>query len=291
MSEEQMRAELDALRSEVVALRQAMAPEGPTQAAAPAVEPMSRRALLKAAPVAALVFGGVAAAQLATAGPAAADDGDAWTLGQMNVSQSDTILQFEQASGLVLQAGPESLGDGGNIIVHLGGDDPQMIINGAISQGPGDGTANGCLSAVSRAYATTISAQTEAGTAFDAIATEATSTADVVTIENAGLGRSLHGHSTNTANAAGAVTGVNAGSGAGVWGTSGTGDGVVGVSTHGRGGRFRGEDAAINLTPSTASTHPTTGSRGDLFVDSSARLWFCTHASSGAVHATWLRVA
>jgi hypothetical protein len=43
----------------------------------------------------------------------------------------------------------------------------------------------------------------------------------------------------------------------------------------GRGGIFTGGKAQLKLHPSSASTHPTKGQRGDLFVDKSGRLWFC----------------
>jgi len=93
------------------------------------------------------------------------------------------------------------------------------------------------------------------------------------------------------------VYGTNSSTGAGVYGTSHAGPGVFGyvsssseafyavnsgagpaisaVSGHGRGGVFAGTSVAqIQLTPG-GSTHPASGSAGDLYVDHSARLWFC----------------
>lgn len=61
--------------------------------------------------------------------------------------------------------------------------------------------------------------------------------------------------------------------------------GVRGESTTGRGGTFKGKLAQLNLAPSTAATHPASGSAGDLFVDSTKRLWFCKGAT------TWVRLA
>jgi hypothetical protein len=61
--------------------------------------------------------------------------------------------------------------------------------------------------------------------------------------------------------------------------------GVMGVGTNGRGGVFIGSKAQVQLVPSSAATHPTAGSRGDLFVDKSGRLWFCAGGS------TWKQVA
>jgi hypothetical protein len=73
-----------------------------------------------------------------------------------------------------------------------------------------------------------------------------------------------------------------------VVGDSDTNAGVVGLSSAptraagefnhvkgGRGGVFHGGKAQLKLSPSSASTHPTRGQRGDLFVDKTGRLWFC----------------
>jgi hypothetical protein len=54
-----------------------------------------------------------------------------------------------------------------------------------------------------------------------------------------------------------------------------------------RGAVFSGTKAQIRLAPSKSSTHPTSGRRGDLFVDSTGRLWFCR---SGGKTATWKQV-
>ena len=61
--------------------------------------------------------------------------------------------------------------------------------------------------------------------------------------------------------------------------------GVRGTSPLGRGGIFKGGAAAIRLTPSTSTSHPASGQKGDLYVDSNARLWFC----KGGM--TWVRLA
>jgi hypothetical protein len=84
------------------------------------------------------------------------------------------------------------------------------------------------------------------------------------------------------------VRGVAAGSAAGVNGdNSGSGPGVHGQSASGRGGQFTGAAAQIQLVPGTAATHPTSGHAGDLYADSTGRLWFCT--ASGA-KATWKQI-
>lgn len=111
-----------------------------------------------------------------------------------------------------------------------------------------------------------------------------------VSLSTAGLGRAIYATSTNTANTQGTVTGVNAGTGAGLYATqsnaNATGAAVVGVaSTKGRGGRFKGGAAAVTLVPSGVMTHPSSGNAGDLFVDSTKRLWFCKGGT------TWKQIA
>ncbi len=61
--------------------------------------------------------------------------------------------------------------------------------------------------------------------------------------------------------------------------------GVRGESTTGRGGVFKGNLAQLRLSPSSAATHPSSGAKGDLFVDTSGRLWFCKGGT------TWKQLA
>jgi hypothetical protein len=61
--------------------------------------------------------------------------------------------------------------------------------------------------------------------------------------------------------------------------------GVRGESTSGRGGSFVGKLAQLRLAPSSATTHPHSGAKGDLFVDSKTRLWFCKGGT------TWKQLA
>ena len=87
-------------------------------------------------------------------------------------------------------------------------------------------------------------------------------------------------------------------SGLGVYGASNTDAGVLGASgfqpvpsptvranagivgSGGRGGVFIGTTAQVRLVPSTATSHPASGSRGDLFLDKSGRRWFCKGGTS-----------
>ncbi len=82
----------------------------------------------------------------------------------------------------------------------------------------------------------------------------------------AGTGKAVAGYVASTTSSATAVYGS----------TAGTGVGVEGKATNGRGGRFTGRFAQINLAPGPSTTHPSTGGvAGDLYADLSGRLWFC----------------
>jgi hypothetical protein len=48
-----------------------------------------------------------------------------------------------------------------------------------------------------------------------------------------------------------------------------------------------GTVAQIQLVPGTGASHPKGGKAGDLYVDKSARLWFC---KTGGTTATWAQV-
>lgn len=98
-----------------------------------------------------------------------------------------------------------------------------------------------------------------------------------------------------TSNGGPGLHGRGEGSGNGVWGqiadsakaqsailgtTEGNGAAIEGNSILGRGGLFKGKKAAVRLVASSASNKPSTGTRGDLFVDSSGRLWYCKTSNS-----------
>jgi hypothetical protein len=73
---------------------------------------------------------------------------------------------------------------------------------------------------------------------------------------------------------------------AGVWGSnSASGVGVRGTSASGRGGLFSGGAAQLRLSPSTTNSHPSSGQKGDLFVDKNGGLWFCKGGT------TWKQLA
>jgi hypothetical protein len=68
---------------------------------------------------------------------------------------------------------------------------------------------------------------------------------------------------------------------------SSSGPGIQASSSSGRGGVFSGSAAQIQLSPGKSS-HPKSGSRGDLYADSAGRLWFCKKSGS---RATWHQIA
>jgi hypothetical protein len=62
--------------------------------------------------------------------------------------------------------------------------------------------------------------------------------------------------------------------------TEGNGPAIEGTSILGRGGVFKGKKAAVRLVASSAANKPSTGTRGDLFVDSTGRLSYCKTSGS-----------
>jgi hypothetical protein len=91
------------------------------------------------------------------------------------------------------------------------------------------------------------------------------------------------------ATSAGSVIDASLASSAGVviGSNTSTGAGVEGTSSGGRGGVFSGGAAQLQLSGGK-STHPKSGERGDLYADSTGRLWFCTKSGS---RATWKQIA
>jgi hypothetical protein len=195
------------------------------------------------------------------------------------------VLHGEQGVDAVLI---DAIGDGTALTVN--------VTDGAFIPPIGDATV---------LAGTGIAVTSNTGLAIDAsgqdtvvnIASESTGTKqDALTISYAGTSRALYAESTSATNINGTITGVNDGHGIGLWGeqrnNTGTGFGVVGVGgALGRGARLSGGAAALQILPSSAATHPSTGKAGDLFVDASVRLWFCQKASSGAVAAVWKQIA
>jgi len=111
----------------------------------------------------------------------------------------------------------------------------------------------------------------------------------VVGVASADAGRNVGVMGESFSTAGTGVRGWASGGGSGVYGYAGStfpssnppaNTGVYGYGPLGRGGVFAGKAAQVRLIASTASTHPSSGAAGDLFVDKSKRLWFCKGGTS-----------
>jgi len=135
----------------------------------------------------------------------------------------------------------------------------------------------------------------DAGPGVLAVGYDDTSTGTALEAVQNGTGTGIYSHIDLTTNSKRAVNATTIGTGPaivgsvnngaskapGVAGTAaGTGPGISGTSTKGVGGLFKGATAQLQLTPSSASTHPAKGSAGQLFVDKSTRLWYCHGGTS-----------
>jgi hypothetical protein len=97
-----------------------------------------------------------------------------------------------------------------------------------------------------------------------------------VHVTTAGTGYAFIGRTTGMNSAAGVFVDNTANSEPAFEAHSkGQGFGLDAKCQYGVGARFQGKNAAIELIPSTAGTHPATGRPGQLFVDSRKRLWYC----------------
>jgi len=122
----------------------------------------------------------------------------------------------------------------------------------------------------------TSAANGTSGTVGLALAASGSNGADAIHASS-DKGRAVAGSSTSGKG----VTGTSK-SNTGVAGTSSTGTGVTGSGK--RGGVFTGSAAGVQLPPHSGA-HPTSGSKGDLFVDHNTHLWFCRGGT------TWVKLA
>jgi len=132
----------------------------------------------------------------------------------------------------------------------------------------------------------------DSGSSFGVLGVSGSSTAvygsSASTTLPAVVGYSFHGSTGLQGYSGAAVSSPASPVKTGVFGSADTDEASVGVrgrSPTGRGGVFGGKLAQLRLSPSGASTHPASGQRGDLFVDSSGRLWFCKGGT------TWKQLA
>jgi hypothetical protein len=198
-------------------------------------------------------------------------------------------MQFGQQS----DAGTDSTG-----LTSTNGTDTLHVSNGAGApavQARSGGAAivgSGGVVGITRGAGPGLLGQADAATgpAVKGRIDNAAATAPTIEAAQNGTGAGVFSHIDSATNANRAVQALTEGVGLAVLGqvanpgsksaavrgqTSGFGAGVEGVSALGAGGRFAGKTAQIQLVPSTASSHPTSGAAGQLFVDRSNRLWFC----------------
>ncbi len=243
----------------------------------------SRRNLLRRGGVAAAVT--VAGLTMLDERRAQAATGDPFTLGQANNANATTSLAVSAPATLVplfhvsaaglsgtsttmIVDGPGSIA---GLALQVNGNTGGTGIATSAATGP-QGTVGLALSASGTNGATAINASSDKGTG---VVAASKSGKGVTGTSQSGTG--VAGTSTTGPG----VTGASP-SNAGVAGTSATGPAVTGTGKIG--GLFNGSAAALRLTPQ-AGAHPTMGSKGDLFVDHNAHLWFCRGGTS------WVKLA
>jgi hypothetical protein len=133
---------------------------------------------------------------------------------------------------------------------------------GVVASGPTAVTATGGTTGVTASGTTAVKATGSGATGVAVVAASASSTT-AIKATNTGTGAALNANNT------------------------GPGACVQATSTNGRGGSFAGKAAQIQLVAGTGATHPTSGKTGDLYVDNTARLWFC---KVGGTTATWVKI-
>ena len=235
---------------------------------------ISRAGLLKAAAVGAVGSSMVAGSGLVGgAKPAFADGTEGQT--EFTSSLSPTVLILNTDAG----------GIGLEMIGPVGEDSSYQNIYTKVEEGR-------AVTAIS-AHGTAIEADAVTGTALSAscIAGAETSNPVIAEIQNTGLAAQSQAavrakHDVTSANGIG-VWGSHAGGGRGAYFTSVKGIGVSADGGSGRGAVASGQSAQVRLIPSKLKTHPRAGLVGDLFVDSSARLWLCTKTGNPA---RWRRI-
>jgi hypothetical protein len=197
---------------------------------------------------------------------AEADTGANFVLGNPNDASNPTALSVHSAGTTLV---PLFHIDG----TGLSGTSTSMIVDGPGSVQGIALTVNGNAGGTG---IITSAANGPQGTTGLALAASGSNGADAIHAAS-DKGSAVAGSSTSGR----AVTGTSH-SGAGVVGTSATGTGVIGSGK--RGGSFAGSAAAISHAPH-AGSHPTSGTRGDLFVDHNTHLWFCRGGTA------WVKLA
>jgi hypothetical protein len=223
------------------------------------------------------VVGAATLADLGTA-PAGAADGDPVLAGKVTKAESNTTLQYDGPAGshpVVLFANDTNFTSG------------QIGLSATLAGGAGGtgGTTTGVFGFTQDGDGFGVAGSLGDNGSGSGVLGEATGSQGDGVRGTANGGVGVFGIS----GSANGVRGLASGNAAGVNGdNSGQGPGVHGQSAHGRGGQFVGAIAQIQLVAGTQPTHPTSGTRGDMYVDSTGRLWFC---KTSGTHATWKQLA
>lgn len=249
---------------------------------------LDRRGLLQFGGAAALA--GTAAAVLSTKAAAAATTPGVMHFGATNdAGTANTVLASSNAKS-TLSVKNAGLGHGivGNA-TNQNGSGYGVFGTG----GKGAGVAGG-----TRGDGPGVRAYVEpgaGGSALEALTLEGNNASPTISAHQIGTGHGVYSHIENASNASRAVYGRTIGVGHAVMGsilneqssvaatkstTQGSGAGLEALSAKGVGGRFEGKTAQVQLVPSSDSSHPSSGSPGQLFVDHGNRLWFCRGGSS-----------
>jgi hypothetical protein len=274
--------------------------------------PMSRRSIGKALGAAAAGVVGAAVLTDATAGPAAAANGDVMKAGTSVTSDSGAATGVEYAGstnpgaifaaddsgsfagtllGTVLNNHTAALLGNGTTTVNNGvfgntahpdGGDGVVGVNN--SKGGGTGVHGIAKTGI----AVGVLGENGGGIAVEgkggSLGVFGTGTTGVYGLSStSGIGVAGSGQ-TGVRGASSTGTGVRGSGKTGVGG-SGSGTNSVGVAgagtaSGGRGGVFAGNAAQVKLVPGSKPSHPSSGQRGDLYADSKGRLWFCKGGTS-----------
>lgn len=258
---------INELESELAGLRQVVAGLAPEPSPPPAEQPLTRRRLFARAGALASGVGAVGALHALNASPAAATQGVMY-FGAANESDADTTYLRSASASATLNL--RNNGSGQGLFAYS----YDAVAPGV--QGIATNTSTGSEPAV-YGRSENVGSQGVKGEITNVLSYQG-----AVWGVTAGLGSGVNGLNTNSDSFAG-VSGYGRGLTPGVRGSNGlsaNGVGVLGSSSQGRGGVFSGKAAQIRLEPNRATTHPVNGKRGDLYVDSSGRLWFCKGSSN-----------
>jgi hypothetical protein len=254
---------------------------------------VSRRGVLRFAVAGVGASAAVASAAMFGAPTANAATGDSLVLGNANTADATTsitgsgtvdalsIVNAAAAGSAVSVAVTDTVSTGDVVTIAQSG--TGMALRAASSAAASGPVINASISNVANS-AVVVSASTVGnGSAVSATANGAGHAVlgraqgagyGVYGYSNAVSGAAMRAYIENSANPRSALRASTLGSGAG----------VEGGSLNGRGGRFSGKLAQIQLVPG-AATHPASGSPGDFYVDALRRLWFCRGGAG------WVQIA